>query len=242
MKINPKGGYHWEKLKLTNVFSFNSVFFLGGDWGEVVMWRGWGCLGMDALPFIWNKGSSECCCKHTTVHWMTRWPFLGKGKKIFSGAKTCKCISLLFLSRKIHTHKGRTLLSDKRKKKESKKNKLKTWVKTLVWTNKGLIFTSKKVKVTRLVLTVSLYGTKEYTTKPVAHVSQLAAGLKMVEFNWLWRMNYPYVWTKKPLNLISPGQKHNYIPSAMCDSAQNANFNLFCTFEHTQKPIWFSLK
>lgn len=33
-------------------------------------------------------------------------------------------------------------------------------VKTLVWKNKALIFTSKKVKVTRLVLTVSLCGDK----------------------------------------------------------------------------------
>lgn len=47
-----------------------------------------------------------------------------------------------------------------KRKKESKGKKLKTSVKTLVWTNKGLVFTSKKVKVTRLVLTVSLYGDK----------------------------------------------------------------------------------
>lgn len=217
-------------------------FFWGGIGGRWWCWGGgdaW--VWMHCLSYGIRGPLNAAVSTPLYIGWQGDLSLV-KEKKIFSGAKTCKCISLLFLSRKIHTHKGRTLLSDKRKKKESKKNKLKTWVKTLVWTNKGLIFTSKKVKVTRLVLTVSLYGTKEYTTKPVAHVSQLAAGLKMVEFNWLWRMNYPYVWTKKPLNLISPGQKHNYIPSAMCDSAQNANFNLFCTFEHTQKPIWFSLK
>lgn len=44
------------------------------------------------------------------------------------------------------------------RERRSKARKKK--VKTLVWKNKGLIFTSKKVKVTRLVLPVSLYGNK----------------------------------------------------------------------------------
>lgn len=119
MKINPKGGCHWERLKPTNMFSFNSGFSLGG------MRRGW-----DALLWIHSlsygiRGCSESCYEHTSVHWMTKWPFLGKGKKkiLVSGTKTYKCISLLFLGYTKFIHEGRTLLSDKRKMKKSKGKK-----------------------------------------------------------------------------------------------------------------------
>lgn len=153
MQINPIGGCHWEKLTLKNIFSFNSGFWGGGR--DAWVW-------MHSLSYG-IRGSSESCYEHNTVHWMTRWPFLGKGKKkiLFSGTKIYKCISLLFLgyTKFIHIKKEHYSQIRERRRKARKKN-LKTSVQTLVWTNKGLIFTSKKVKVTRAVLTVSLYGDK----------------------------------------------------------------------------------
>lgn len=190
------------------------------------------------------RGSSESCCEHSTVQWMTRWPFLGKGKKkiLIPGTKTYKCISLLFLGYIKFIHVKEERYPQTGEKKVSEKKNLKTSVKTLVWTNKGLIFTSKKVKVTRLVLTVSLCGDKRIHHKASSACITIGSWLENGWVQLTMKNELPLCLNKKPLNLISPGQKHNHIPGAMCDSAQKANFNLFCTFEHTQKPIWFSLK
>lgn len=131
--------------------------------------------GGDRDAWVWMyslsygiRGSSESSYEHTTVYWMTRWPFLGKEKddNLVSSTKTYKCISLLFLGYKKFIHVKEGYYSQKRKRRRKvREKKLKTSVQTLVWTNKGLIFTSKKVKVTRLVLTVSLCGDKRIHNK-----------------------------------------------------------------------------
>lgn len=238
MEKNRKGRCYWEKLKFTNVFSFNSGFFRGGVMAGVDVWE-W----MHSLSYG-IKGSSESYYEHTTVQWMTRWPFLGKGKKeiLFSGSKTYQCISLLFLSYTKFIHVKEEHYSPIRERRRKARKKIENFSENFSLDKQGTHFYLQKVKVTRLVFTVSLYGTKEYTTKPVAHVSQLAAGLKMVEFNWLWRMNYPYVWTKKPSTWSHQARSTTTFQAQCVTAHKKANFNLFCTFEHTQKPIWFSLK
>lgn len=88
-------------------------------------------------------------------------------------------------------------------------------MQTLVWTNKGLIFTSKKVKVTGVVLTVSLYGDKRIHHKASSTCITIGSWLENGWVQLTMKNELPLCLNKKTLNLISPGQKHNHIPATM---------------------------
>lgn len=132
------------------------------------------------------------------LHCMSRWSFLGERNHGNFGL-WYQALWVRFLAspwlRKVHIHKGRAL--DSRKKKKSKK-KVKTSVKTSVWTNKGRIFTTKKVKVTRLMFTLSYCGDKRIHHKASSTRSTIGSWLENARVQLTMKNELPLCLNKKP--------------------------------------------
>lgn len=160
-----------------------------------------------------------------------------------SGTKTHECISLLLLSytKFIHIEEGHYFqITEKRRKARTK---IEDFSENFSLDKQGTHFYLQKVKVTRLALTISYHRDNRTHHKASSARITIGSWLENARVQLTMKNELPLCLNKKKQpNLISPGQKHNHIPGAMCDSTQKASFNLFCAFEHTQKPIWFSLK
>lgn len=78
---NPRGEWHWAKLKPTSMLAFNSDFF----------WLGNGCISFH-IP-LW-----KLLWAHHPIGWQGDLSLVKGNKKVLvSGTKTHNCISLLFL-------------------------------------------------------------------------------------------------------------------------------------------------
>lgn len=141
--------------------------------------------------------SSPKAALSPSLHCMSRWSLLGERNQDNFGL-CYQALWVCFLAfpwlHKVHIHKGWAL--DSRKKKKSKK-KLKTSVKTSVWTNKGLIFTTKKVKVTRLTFTLSYCGDKRIHHKASSTRSTIGSWLENARVQLTMKNELPLCLNKK---------------------------------------------